>query len=167
MPLKRRKLLQAIPFAIGTTLLGNHSQTADAQTPASASPFTKDIEKVTGIGGFFFRAQDHKALGLWYEQHLGIPTMPMKADDPIWHQDAGETVFATFSETTKYFDVGKPFMVNFRVRDLDKIAAQLTAAGIDIKVDPTTYPNGKFAHLHDPEGNPIELWQPMGTSAKS
>ena len=160
--MKRRKLLQAIPFAIGSTILGSTLAEAQATAPATAS----DIEKVAGIGGFFFRCQDRKALGLWYQQHLGIPMMPMKEDDPIWHQEAGETVFATFSETSKYFDVGKPFMVNFRVRDMDKMAAQLKSAGIEVKVDPQIYPNGKFAHLHDPEGNPIELWQPMGASAK-
>jgi predicted enzyme related to lactoylglutathione lyase len=50
-------------------------------------------------------------------------------------------------------------MINFRIRDLDKMAAQLRAAGIEVKIDPQTYPNGRFARLHDPEGNPIQLWQ--------
>ena len=56
-------------------------------------------------------------------------------------------------------------MVNFRVRDLEKMAAQLRAAGIEIKIDPQSDPNGRFARLHDPEGNPIELWQPAKPNA--
>jgi glyoxylase I family protein len=57
-------------------------------------------------------------------------------------------------------------MVNFRVRDLDKMAAQLQAAGIAVKIDPQPYPNGRFARLRDPEGNPIELWQPKAPDTK-
>ena len=87
--------------------------------------------------------------------------MPTGLHDEVWQQEAGPTVFAPFKETTSYFgDASKVWMVNFRVRDLDKMAAQLQAAGIAVKVDPQTYPNGRFARLNDPEGNPIELWQP-------
>jgi glyoxylase I family protein len=56
-------------------------------------------------------------------------------------------------------------MINFRVRDLDAMVAQLTRAGIPVKVDPQVYPNGRFARLHDPEGNPIELWEPNASSS--
>ena len=76
-------------------------------------------------------------------------------------QLGGPTVFAPFSSTTSYF--GRPeqqWMINFRVRDLDAMVAQLRRAGIDVTVDPETYPNGRFARLKDPEGNPIQLWQP-------
>lgn len=51
-------------------------------------------------------------------------------------------------------------MINFRVANLQRMVAQLKAAGIAVDVDATTYPNGRFAHLKDPEGNPIELWEP-------
>ena len=103
-----------------------------------------------------------KALASWYQQHLGISLTPSSAGEHVWEQEAGPTSFTPFPETTKYFgDAQKDWMVNFRVRDLDKMAAQLRAAGIEIKVDPQSYPNiGRFARLHDPEGNPIELWQP-------
>ena len=116
---------------------------------------------MTGIGGLFFRAHDPKTLALWYQQHLGVSVLPRASGDPVWQQEAGPTAFAPFPEKTKYFgDDSKSWMVNFRVRDLDKMAAQLEAAGITVKIDPQTYPNGRFARLHDPEGNPIELWQP-------
>ena len=118
------------------------------------------MEKVTGIGGLFFRAHDPAALGQWYEQHLGIALTPTSKDAKVWQQEAGPTVFAPFPETTDYFgDAAKMWMVNFRVRDLDKMAAQLRAAGIAVKVDPEASSIGRFARLQDPEGNPIELWQ--------
>ncbi len=124
------------------------------------------MEKVTGIGGLFFRAHDPKALGSWYQQHLGISLTPSSYGGSVWEQEAGPTVFAPFPETSGYFgDVHKVWMVNFRVRDLDKMAAQLRTAGIEIKIDPKSYPIGRFARLYDPEGNPIELWQPARPNA--
>jgi len=119
------------------------------------------MEKVAGIGGLFFRAHDPKALGNWYQQHLGIALEPTSEGGTVWQQEAGPTVFSPFPETSKYFgDPSKVWMINFRVHDLDKMVAQLRTAGIEVK-DPESYPNiGRFARLHDPEGNPIELWQP-------
>lgn len=119
------------------------------------------MEKVAGIGGLFFRAHDPKTLANWYLQNLGIALTPTSEGESSWQQEAGPTVFSPFPETTKYFgDPAKVWMVNFRVHDLDKMVAQLRSAGIDVK-DPESYPGvGRFARLHDPEGNPIELWQP-------
>jgi glyoxylase I family protein len=117
------------------------------------------MEKVTGIGGLFFRARDPEALGRWYLERLGIALTPTSDGDPVWEQEAGPTVFSPFPEVSDYFgDPQKVWMVNFRVRDLDKMVDQLRTAGIDVKVEPSPY--GSFARLHDPEGNPIELWQP-------
>lgn len=124
------------------------------------------MEKVTGIGGFFFRAKDPKALAKWYADNLGVNEIPMDDKSEAWRQDAGPTAFAPFPEKTDYF--GKPsqvWMINFRVRDLDAMAAQLKTAGIEVKIDPQAYPNGRFARIYDPEGNPVELWQPMGRDA--
>jgi predicted enzyme related to lactoylglutathione lyase len=118
------------------------------------------MEKVTGIGGLFFRARDPKALACWYQDHLGISLAPSSYEGSVWQQEAGPTVFDPQPETSDLFgDPHKVWMVNFRVRDLDKMAAQLRAAGIAVEIDPQTYPNGRFASLHDPEGNPIQLWQ--------
>jgi glyoxylase I family protein len=119
------------------------------------------MEKVAGIGGLFFRAHDPAALGRWYAQHLGITLAPSSYEASVWWQEAGPTVFSPFPENSDYFgDTHKVWMVNFRVRDLNKMVAQLKSARIDVKVDPESYPNGRFARLHDPEGNPIELWEP-------
>jgi predicted enzyme related to lactoylglutathione lyase len=121
------------------------------------------MEKATGIGGLFFRARDPGALGRWYRDHLGVTLAPPSYEEAPWRQEAGPTVFAPFPEDTDYFgDSGKVWMVNFRVRDLDAMVAQLRSAGIKVEMNPEPYPNGRFARLYDPEGNPIELWQPEG-----
>ena len=119
------------------------------------------MAKVTGIGGLFFRADDPNGLAQWYAQHFGITEVPTSYDAEPWTQDAGATVFAPFKRDTGYFGrAEQQWMLNLRVDDLDGMVRQLKSAGIDVTVDPETYPNGRFARLHDPEGNPIELWQP-------
>jgi glyoxylase I family protein len=118
------------------------------------------MEKVTGIGGFFFRANDESALARWYQQHLGINQVPTSYDGDPWRQEAGVTVFAPFPRKTEMFGrAEQQWMINFRVRNLDAMVEQLRAAGIEVKVDPETYPNGRFAELRDPEDNPIQLWE--------
>lgn len=124
------------------------------------------MEKVRGIGGLFFRARDPEVLGQWYRDHLGIILVPSNYEELPWRQEAGPTAFAPFPETTEYFgDASKVWMVNFRVGNLDALVAQLRAAGISVEVDSQHYPNGRFARLHDLEGNPIELWEPEGRDA--
>ena len=120
------------------------------------------METVSGIGGFLFRARDPAALGTWYRAHLGIPLTPTNYGDLPWWQEAGATVFAPFPEQTPYFGDSKlTWMINFRVRDLDAMVAQLRAAGINVEIEGDN-PNGRFARLNDPEGNPIQLWEPAG-----
>jgi predicted enzyme related to lactoylglutathione lyase len=121
------------------------------------------MERVTGIGGFFFRSKDPTTLARWYEDVLGVTLTPRDYDATAWRQEAGTTVFEPFKQDTTYFDdLRLQWMINFRVRDLDKMVAQLQQKGIPVTVDPETYPNGRFARLNDPEGNPIQLWQPGG-----
>ncbi len=125
------------------------------------------MEKVAGIGGLFFRARDPAALGQWYQEHLGVSPAPSSYEELPWQQEAGPTAFSPFPEASDYFgDSKQVWMVNFRVADLDAMASQLRAAGIAIDVDAQQYPIGRFARLHDPEGNPIELWQPAGPGAR-
>ena len=119
------------------------------------------MERVTGIGALFFRTKYPEALGAWYEQMLGVAPVPGDYNTLPWTQEAGPTAFAPFSIDIDYF--GKPeqvWMINFRVVNLDGMIGQLQATGVELKVDPKDYPNGRFAQLHDPEGNPIELWEP-------
>ncbi len=124
------------------------------------------MEKVTGIGGIFFRAKDPAALRQWYQQYLGVVATPADYDTLPWQQEAGPTALEPFPDDTSYF--GRPeqaWMINFRVRNLEAMVTQLQTAGVAVTVDPETYPNGRFARLHDPEGNPLELWEPKGRDA--
>ncbi|MCM3921950.1 VOC family protein [Frankia sp. AiPs1] len=116
------------------------------------------MERVQGIGGYFLRAADPAALSAWYRDCLGLD-----ADDHgLWSQAAGPTVFATFASDTDYF--GSPSqqaMLNFRVRDLDAMLAQLRAKGADVAAQTQDMEGvGRFGWVTDPAGNRVELWQP-------
>lgn len=113
---------------------------------------------VTGIGGVFFRAKDPKALKQWYREQLQVV---MEGWDP-WIQAAGPTMISPFSADTDYFPAEKQWMLNFRVDALDPLLDRLRAAGIAIVTNPEwdTPETGRFARIHDPEGNPVELWEP-------
>ncbi len=122
------------------------------------------MEKVKGIGGFFIKSKDPEALGIWYDKHLGVKLTPNSYDELPWMQEAGPTVFAPFPSDTDYFGrESQMWMVNFRVANLDAMIIQLHSSGVEVIVDPEEYPNGRFATLYDPEGNPIQLWEPAGS----
>lgn len=123
------------------------------------------MERVTGIGGFFFVAKDAKLLVEWYEKNLGINRVGQSYEEGSWWQDEGPTVFEPYEAGPNAAETEPRWMLNLRVRDLDAMVAQLRAAGAEVEVDPEHYPNGRFASTHDPEGNPIQLWQPDGTDA--
>jgi glyoxylase I family protein len=118
------------------------------------------MERVTGIGGVFFRAQDPAALSAWYAEHLGIAPPPDSYGGEVWVQQAGPTAFAPMPEDSEM--VRPALSINFRVSDLDAMRAQLESAGIAVEVDPEQYPIGRFATVLDPEGNQIQLWEVAG-----
>ena len=125
------------------------------------------MERVTGIGGLFFRARDPAALARWYADHLGIDPVPTDDDQRPWWQQEGPTAFSPFPADSDY--LGPPeqaWKLNLRVRDLDAMIAQLRAAGVEVTPDPQTYPIGRFATTADPEGNPIELWEPTADALR-
>ena len=122
--------------------------------------------RVLGIGGFFFRADDPTALADWYERAFGVTKVPDDYGIPGWRQQEGTTVFAPFPRSTDYFGRDdQTWMINFRVADLDAAVSHLRALDVAVETDPETYPNGRFARLADPEGNPIQLWEPGGVDA--
>jgi predicted enzyme related to lactoylglutathione lyase len=163
MSFDRRELIHLLTFAAGSGIAGLGSPLAQAAEGVTSAETGQTTEKVLGIGGLFFRAKDPDSLGRWYKDHLGINLTPSSYEDKPWRTEAGVTIFSPFPEASHYFgDPKQMWMVNFRVRDLDKMATQLKAAGIAVDIDPKVYPNGRFARIHDPEGNPIELWQPAG-----
>lgn len=116
------------------------------------------MARVTGIGGLFFRGNDPQGLAAWYERHLGIADLHRA----VWSQDAGPTIFGPFAATSDYFGRREQqWMVNFRVDDLDAMMASLRSAGISVETRPEWDSEvGRFCRIHDPEGNPIELWEP-------
>jgi catechol 2,3-dioxygenase-like lactoylglutathione lyase family enzyme len=140
---------------------------------ALAGADQKDL-RATGVGGIFFKAKDPAATAKWYRDHLGIELAPAGKSPTAmqYHvfewggKDAlgrdGSTVFSIFPETTKYFDpTTAPFMINFRVANLEKLMEQLKAEGVT--VDPKIQGDdtqGKFGWVTDPDGRRIELWEP-------
>jgi predicted enzyme related to lactoylglutathione lyase len=120
------------------------------------------MERALGIGGLFFRSADPGRLAAWYADCFGIGG---NADGLPWQQEAGMTVFQPFAADSDYFgNPQKVWMLNLRVADLAAMVAQLQERGVT--VGPVeSYPYGDFARLTDPEGNPIELWQPRDPAA--
>jgi predicted enzyme related to lactoylglutathione lyase len=117
--------------------------------------------KAVGVGGIFLRAKNPKVLQAWYVEHLGVPLTAAGCtfEGP---EAAGTTVFSFFPENTKYFGDGpQQAMINFRVDAMDEVLARLEAAGARIDPKRDDYPYGKFAWFWDPEGNRVELWEPI------
>jgi catechol 2,3-dioxygenase-like lactoylglutathione lyase family enzyme len=127
----------------------------------------RTIVPVLGVGGIFFRSNDPDALSTWYREHLGVGAGCVApgagdADEWSWQVQGGPLVFAPFDAGTDYWPDSLQFMLNLRVSELDDLLASLRAAGVDVATDdewdsPET---GRFARVHDPEGNVIELWEP-------
>jgi predicted enzyme related to lactoylglutathione lyase len=124
--------------------------------------------KVTGIGGIFFKAKDPQAVTDWYQKHLGISVDEQSGVSFLWREKEsperiGRTVWSPFPENTTYFDPSKSsFMLNFRVDDLDEILTALKAKGVHVIDKVEEYEYGRFGWILDPEGNKIELWEPLG-----
>lgn len=122
---------------------------------------------VLGIGGLFFRANDPDGLNAWYREILGIGAgcaaeATGEPEEWTWKTQGGPVVFAPFKVDTDYFPADKRYMLNLRVSDIDGLIAGLAAKGVTVETKPEwNDPQiGKFARIHDPEGNPIELWEP-------
>jgi len=123
---------------------------------------------VQGIGGLFFRASDPEALSAWYKEHLGVgggcvaEGAPGEPNEWLWFQAGGPTVFQPFKADTDYFAADKAFMLNLRVSGIEALVEKLRGAGIDVIIKPEWNDPaiGRFARIHDPEGNAIELWEP-------
>lgn len=120
---------------------------------------------VVGMGGYFFRAKDPEELKAWYREHLGVGGGMGKGAEGqsnpyCWYHEGGPMVFEPFQDASDYFSLDRTAMVNLRVRDLDGLLGRLRAAGIEIVREDRGTEAGDFARIHDPENNPIELWEP-------
>ena len=121
---------------------------------------------VMGMGGYFFRAKDPAKLKAWDREHLGVgggigaDPVTGHSNDYVWYTEGGPMVFEPFAADSDYFAADKQAMINLRVRDLDGLLARLREAGIAITQEQEMEGVGRFARVHDPEDNAIELWEP-------
>lgn len=131
------------------------------------------MAKVTGIGGVFFKSTgDHKALAAWYEKNLGIRLEDFGGAILRWSEDTAEdgglTVWCLAAKESTWFAPSESsFMINYRVDDMAGMIAQLKGNGVEIFKGPESHENGKFAWVLDPEGNKVELWEPMAWNEKN
>ncbi len=122
--------------------------------------------KVTGIGGIFFRCEDPDGIKKWYAKNLGIATTKYGSSFEFRNAHRPEEInylqWSPFDHNTEYFDPSnKEFMINYRVQNIEKLVDQLRENGVEVVDDIETYDYGKFVHIMDPEGNKIELWEPI------
>jgi predicted enzyme related to lactoylglutathione lyase len=131
------------------------------------------MARITGIGGVFLKCRgDSKALSAWYQKHLGMPLETWGGAVLRWPDDKAEdkglTVWNLAASDSQWFSPSESaFMINYRVDDLDALLAQLQADGIGVVAGPESHENGKFAWIMDPDGNKVELWEPMLWDAKN
>ena len=125
------------------------------------------MAKITGIGGVFLKSKgDGASLASWYQQHLGMPVEDWGGAVLRWPDDKAEdrglTVWHLAGTDSKWFSPSESsFMINYRVDNLVEMVAQLRTAGVEVVSGPESHENGKFAWIMDPEGNKVELWEPM------
>jgi D-3-phosphoglycerate dehydrogenase len=125
-------------------------------------------KRVTGIGGIFFKSEDPKKIKEWYKKHLGFETTEWGCSF-VWkdlnNPDSAapaRTEWSPFKGDTDYFQPSeKPFMFNYRVENLRELLTALKVEGVTIVGEVQEYPYGKFGWIMDPEGNKIELWEPV------
>ena len=131
------------------------------------------VAKITGIGGVFFKSTgDGTALAAWYQKHLGLSLEGWGGAILRWPDDRaddrGLTVWTVANSDSKWFSPSdSSFMINYRVDNLVEMLAQLRAAGVEVISGPESHENGKFAWIMDPDGNKVELWEPMAWDDKN
>jgi predicted enzyme related to lactoylglutathione lyase len=125
------------------------------------------MAKVTGIGGVFFKStNDHQKLAQWYSHNLGIQLEPWGGAILKWTDDKsadqGLTVWHVAAKNTEWFSPSpSSFMINYRVDNMSEMLANLKRNGVEILKGPESDDNGTFAWILDPDGNKVELWQPV------
>ena len=160
-------LILVIAVSLVFQQIGNDKETNQNEQPVKIDTMTNDnTPKVTGIGGIFFRSKDPKAIGEWYGKHLGLaidgygsPFEFRNANNP---EEINYLRWGPFDENTDYFEPSvKEFMINYRVQNIEALVDQLKESGVTVVDSIATFDYGKFVHIMDPEGNKIELWEPI------
>lgn len=131
------------------------------------------MARITGIGGVFLKCKgDSVELAGWYQKHLGMKLEDFGGAVLRWPDDKasdlGLTVWHLAGKDSQWFSPSESsFMINYRVDDLDEMLAQLHEDGIAVVAGPESHENGKFAWIMDPDGNKVELWEPMAWDEKN
>lgn len=159
-----------ILFGCSSQTKEENPQTAENMANKKANmdsvPVNKGNKKVTGIGGIFFKCKDTGKMREWYSKNLGLVTNEYgsvfefrSTDDP---EQKGYLQWSPFSEKTKYFEPSqKEFMINYRVENIEALVDELKKSGVQVLDSIESFDYGKFVHIMDPEGNKIELWEPV------
>lgn len=124
------------------------------------------MKKVTGIGGIFFKSSDPEKVKTWYQKNLGLVVdaygSPFEFRNANKPEEINYLQWSPFKDDTKYFEPSKKdFMINYRVDDLQALVEELKKEGVTICDEIESFDYGKFVHIMDPEGNKIELWEPV------
>lgn len=121
------------------------------------------MKRVTGLGGIFFKSEDPKQLNTWYQKYLGVEGLFKWNDlDKPEAKEPAQTIWSPFKKDTTYFSPSeKPFMFNYRVENLVELIKVLKEENVEIVGEIQEFPYGKFGWIMDPEGNKIELWEPI------
>lgn len=149
-------------FLLGTTL-----QTGITRDDAKRG----SMVRVTGLGGIFFKCRNPEEMKSWYQKHLGIQSDQYGTRFEWRYTDQtdkkGYTVWSPFSDDTDYFNPStKQFMINYRVENLKELINILRREGVQVVGEIEEYDYGKFGWILDPEGNKVELWEPVEEKSK-
>jgi predicted enzyme related to lactoylglutathione lyase len=133
---------------------------------STGQPGNKQQPRVTGIGGIFFFSDDVQATKDWYSRNLGLEVNDYGSTFEVRNANRPEEInylqWSPFKRGDAYFAPSKKeFMINYRVQHLEALVEKLKANGVTVVDDIETYDYGKFVHIMDPEGNKIELWEPV------
>jgi predicted enzyme related to lactoylglutathione lyase len=146
------------------------AQTSEPERPQDSAQAKADAKgRATGIGGIFFKSKDPAKMREWYAEHLGLATNEygsmFEFREGAAPHDIGYLQWSPFNEKTGYFAPSeREFMINYRVKNMDALIDQLRAAGVTIVDSVESYSYGRFVHIMDPEGNKLELWEPMDST---
>jgi predicted enzyme related to lactoylglutathione lyase len=160
----------AMAIAFLALALGDSASPRDPVGSTATREGHREMKRVTGIGGIFFKSDDPAKVLEWYRDHLGIESNEWGGFAFQWSEqneptETGYTVWSTFPASTDYFAPSEQrFMVNFRVADLAGLIAALKAEGVEVVGEIEQHPNGKFAWILDPEGRKVELWEPVASA---
>lgn len=160
---------QFIILLFGLLLANCQAPTTTSGASEESQPSPPKIDttpRVTGIGGIFFKSEDPAATKAWYQENLNMKTddfgAPFEFRNAYRSEEVNYLNWDAFVDSTNYFDPStKPFMINYRVYNIEALVANMKANGVTILDEMVTVEYGKFIHILDNDGNKIELWEPV------